>query len=367
MNGDASMRALEEKPCGQSALQYVIFILPLQWKDEAAMLKERLETEGIVCMDLSVERNTLRLDGADKLGVLSELLDESFIGVGDWKKETVFLTDSSEIGRTLAQLRLVYFGCTAKAYEQSMERNASHLDGADTWFEGAVLVLEGFADIDARYLEEWLLRAQGLPALIAQTEHLLIREIAEEDIPELVRISRQDGQTALAAERVEMEEEEKSETPSRCAWDVFSEDRLRAYIQSAYRLQGYGLWSVLYQGKVIGCCGFAPWDGAVEMPPRFARGQNAPSMERNASRLDGSVEMLSRCAAGDIPSEGRGCPHPTIEDWGHSPARNILYEVWDAHDLEERNGCANLETPSRFAQWQDAPSMEKKCYAFGRR
>lgn len=73
------------------------------------------------------------------------------------------------------------------------------------------------------------------------------------------------GMRADSGENCDFEDSENSEDTEDAKMNIsvtsFSEDRLHAYIRTAYRLQGFGLWSVLYQGKVIGCCGYEPWSG----------------------------------------------------------------------------------------------------------
>jgi len=193
-------------------LKRVFFDLGKEWENEAKMLRERLRAEGISC-------TALERSGAD--------LQWSLKTAPFRKREAVVLTDSPAAGKRLSQEGIVCFGCQRKG---------------NAWFEGAVLVLEGFDEVDARYLEEWMSRAQGRPARIAETERLLLREMDEKDLPELVRIGREGNGLALLSE------------------DVFSLERLSSYWATAYRLQGYGLWSVLYEGRVIGCCGFAPYE-----------------------------------------------------------------------------------------------------------
>ncbi|MCD7736789.1 MAG: GNAT family N-acetyltransferase [Lachnospiraceae bacterium] len=103
-----------------------------------------------------------------------------------------------------------------------------------------------------------MLRSQGRPAVIARTKRLTIREMTETDLDELVRIGGQSlSRTAGQAEHG-CDCSDRNETACDTATELFSEERLRAYRRTAYRLQGFGLWSVLCQDRVIGCCGFEP-------------------------------------------------------------------------------------------------------------
>ncbi|MCD7744470.1 MAG: GNAT family N-acetyltransferase, partial [Lachnospiraceae bacterium] len=238
----------------EKTLRYVLFDLKPEWSQELNVLKETLRKEGVSC---------------------TRLTEAIWKDPEELRKQMVVLTDSVETGRRLAREGIVYFGCHHRnrlsknrevictqqlaqkerdqgklsqntfydtvPYERIRERKP---DSDTVWFDGAALVLEGFGEVDAKYLEEWMLRARGLPAEIARTDRLVIREMTEEDLPDLVRIGRQDEGAGLGLRP-----------------DVFTEEGLQAYIQNAYRLQGFGLWSVLYEGDVIGCCGFEPCAG----------------------------------------------------------------------------------------------------------
>lgn len=219
-------------------LRKVFLDLQPQWEEEVLLLREELEKTGVGCENLTQKIWERR---------------------GEWCKEAVVLTDSPERCAKFSQADVVCFGCS-----YSIE-----------WFDGAALVLEGFEGIDARYLEEWMLRAQGLPAVIARTERLEIREMAERDLPEMIRIGNESG----AVENLSVNA------------DMFSEERLSSYIKTAYRLQGYGLWSVLHEGKLIGCCGFAPWDAAT-----IARADSEEGRQLSAAK-EGSVESVRLTAA----------------------------------------------------------------------
>lgn len=219
-------------------LRKVFLDLQPQWEEEVFLLKEELKKTGVGCEPLTQK--------------IWEKRDE-------WRKEAVVLTDSPERCTKFSQADVVCFGCSYPI----------------EWFDGAALVLEGFEGIDAKYLEEWMLRAQGLPALIARTERLEIREMAERDLPEMIRI----GNESRAVENLSVNA------------DMFSEERLSSYIKTAYRLQGYGLWSVLHEGKLIGCCGFAPWNAAT-----IAQADFAESVQLAAAK-EGSVGSVQLAAA----------------------------------------------------------------------
>ncbi len=187
----------------QLGLRQVFFDLGPEWETEEEQLAGRLAEEGIPALRLPAEK------------------DHAAANSG-----TIILTDNPLTVKRCTPEGPVCFGC---------------IHDSDIWFPGTVLVLESLDCIDGRYLEEWMLRAQGLPAGIAQTDHLVIREIAELDVKHLVQIARMCGPDIFSGK------------------GLFTEENLTAYAKTAYRLQGFGLWTVLLQGTVIGCCGFAPF------------------------------------------------------------------------------------------------------------
>lgn len=249
----------------ENRLHRVFFDLCPEWGDQAERLSRRLAQEGIDCVSFAAL--SWKSGSAVPAGNMKTLR----VGPALWKPGSVVLTDNPETGAELARRGMVYFGASLCPDADSGSNGSLCPDGGlgsngSQWFDGAALVLEGFDDIDGRYLEEWMLRAQGLSVTIARTERLTIREIAEQDIEELVRIGGQNGGMAVAGAELDMD---ASDTPESAflandiavyRWtDVCSAEWLHAYRETAYRLQGFGLWSVLYQGKVIGCCGFEPW------------------------------------------------------------------------------------------------------------
>lgn len=149
----------------------------------------------------------------------------------DWErmKEGILITDQRETAKMAAANGIICIGLEKK------------MNG---FFTGAVLVCDTLDSLDVEVLEETFLHEKGLPVQIANTERLLIREIAEQDIDTLCRISCMEGMEYLMPE-------------GKCAADFFQRENLKAYISTVYRFYGYGLWSVLKKdGTLIGCCGF---------------------------------------------------------------------------------------------------------------
>lgn len=153
-------------------------------------------------------------------------------------RDTIVITDDRALAAELAAAGAVCVGCGAEE---------------GPYFDGAELVTDSPELLEPELLEECLLHAQGRPAVAARTERLVLREIARQDFDALYRISRQEG----------MEYAQESFGDS-----CFEPERLAAYVQYAYRLYGYGLWSVLRRdGTLIGCCGLRAWEEPERTAP----------------------------------------------------------------------------------------------------
>ena len=107
----------------------------------------------------------------------------------------------------------------------------------------ACLIVESFEDIDYEYILRTHCHAQGLPATIAITNRLEIRELSIEDIPELYQLYQDDT----------------FKTQGLCYATSLEEaiEKHKAYIHYAYHFLGFGLWGVfsLENNELIGHCG----------------------------------------------------------------------------------------------------------------
>lgn len=185
-------------------LQRVQICLEKEWNEQAAKLQEELEKQKIRCGRIQRAEEMARMD--TQTAVL--LTDDSRLAV-EWKKRGG-----------------VCIGCIR----------------SDVFFNGAELVTDSLKELDQITIEETLLRGLGLPVTIAQTERLVIREIAESDIECLYQISMQEGMEYLFFQ----------------SFNCFEPERMLSYIKTAYRFCGYGLWGVwTKEGRLIGCCGLS--------------------------------------------------------------------------------------------------------------
>lgn len=193
-------------------LKQVIVCLGPERREQADALCDALRRENIRCGRYPEE----------------DILKQIRTGCG-WNDSAVVITDSRALSSGLAGSGIVCIGCAASE---------------EAFFDGTAFVTDCPEQLDGRTLEEYLLRMTGRPVTIAETGRLILREIAEKDIDRLYEISRQKGMERALSD------------PSQEAF--FRRENLQAYIRTAYRFYGYGLWSVLLKDRtLIGCCGFS--------------------------------------------------------------------------------------------------------------
>jgi HAD superfamily hydrolase (TIGR01509 family) len=107
----------------------------------------------------------------------------------------------------------------------------------------ACIQIEGFDEINYRFIQDTYLRANDLPITIATTERLIIKELSLEDIPFLYQIYQNPNITKFI-----------DHVDSNIDIEI---EKHKAYIENVYHFYGYGLWGVYLKqnGRLIGRCG----------------------------------------------------------------------------------------------------------------
>lgn len=119
----------------------------------------------------------------------------------------------------------------------------------------ADILVEGFAEIDAKFLTQVYQRHHHLPWTILETERCIVREAALEDIDDLFELYSGEGMTKYLEPLYEYEKEKEYQ---------------KAYIENMYGFYGYGMWLVIEKetGKLIGRAGIehrVELDGELEL------------------------------------------------------------------------------------------------------
>ena len=109
-------------------------------------------------------------------------------------------------------------------------------------YSGVEMIVEGFDEVDAEFLEKVYQRYHHIPWTILETERCIVRELCMDDLDGLFELYADDGMDAFTEGLFEYEEEKTYQ---------------EAYINHMYRFFGYGMWLVFEKetGKLIGRAG----------------------------------------------------------------------------------------------------------------
>lgn len=107
----------------------------------------------------------------------------------------------------------------------------------------ASVLIEGFDEIDFRFIENIYLRTYNIPITIAVTNRLILRELSVNDIPGMYQIYQNPEVKRFIPDIDEYLENEV--------------EKHKAYIKNVYNFYGYGLWGVFSKetNELIGRCG----------------------------------------------------------------------------------------------------------------
>lgn len=172
----------------------------------------------------------------------------------------LIVTDSRRLAREQGRLGRPVIGL-----------ETSEDSGKGDFFLGTEYVLTSLEASQAFYIDQVYRRLKGIPFQIAETGRISIRESTEDDFEAFYL----------------MEHGEKDQ--GRIFGQKLSEDRelakskYLAYIHTAYRFYGFGLWTVLERKscRVIGRCGLSPQADDASPEGRIELGYLIKPAERN--------------------------------------------------------------------------------------
>jgi len=147
-------------------------------------------------------------------------------------------------------------------------------------------VIEGWEGIGFSYINRVYCRLAGIPLLIATTEHLIIRELVQEDVSRLCKICGQESVRAFISDiGGDLQEEEKKH---------------RAYIEQAYRFYDYGYWGVYDRqtGELIGRCGIQ--DNVIDKTAEVELGYLLAEEQRGKGYAKEAVNAVLEYAFNDL-------------------------------------------------------------------
>ena len=126
----------------------------------------------------------------------------------------------------------------------------------------ADILVEGFEELDRRFVEKVHCRACGLPVTVYEGERFRLREIRMEDLPQLKE---------LCAQR-----------QGEAGWGSFlaAEDEsafLESYIRHMYPFYDFGMYVLEREGRILGLAG-------LDVEPGMSGGRETPGGQRRAAR-----------------------------------------------------------------------------------
>lgn len=188
-----------------------------RWYEEVAGLGELVE---------SLSDNNVKVAVASSLGE-----KEIIKALGEMKldrEECAVIADSEEGVNTSYVLGIPAIGFLTPGSETDD-------------FSKAVILVEGFEEVDYTFVNRVYERAHHIPWKIAETSRCIIRESVLEDLEKFYEIYDGEGM-----EYLEPLSDYKTE-----------KEKLRAYIENRYPFYEYGMWTVVdkQSGKVIGRAG----------------------------------------------------------------------------------------------------------------
>ncbi|TGY91951.1 GNAT family N-acetyltransferase [Petralouisia muris] len=109
--------------------------------------------------------------------------------------------------------------------------------------DGAIMVIEGFEEVDFYFLERMYQREHGLPWTVIETKRCFLREMTVEDLDGLYELYQGEGMTDFIEGLYEDRKKEEEYT--------------RAYIRNMYPFYGFGMWIAIERatGRMIGRAG----------------------------------------------------------------------------------------------------------------
>ncbi len=158
----------------------------------------------------------------------------------------IFLKAVSELGMNTDECIVIedsYNGvCSAAAAGIPVIGFVNEHSGKQDLSEASVLI-EGFEEINHKFVENIYLRAHNIPVTIAVTNRLIIRELSVDDIPDMYQIFQNAEVKRFIPDIDEYLENEI--------------EKHKAYVKNVYNFYGYGLWGVFSKetGELIGRCG----------------------------------------------------------------------------------------------------------------
>ena len=211
-------------------------------------LMKDLHSHGIKMMIASSSSKTSIQDVMRHLGI-EDILDGYISGTSVAHPKPapdIFLAAALQLGIAPSECLVIedsYNGVTAAAAAGIPAIGYLNPNSGEQDLSKAVILIEGFDEVDYQFLDMVYQHAYMQPATILTTERLILRELSIEDMDSLYNICCKSGIREYVMELSDNLVEEKL--------------KHKAYIRNVYHFYGFGLWGVYLKetNQLIGKCG----------------------------------------------------------------------------------------------------------------
>lgn len=174
------------------------------------------------------EKSSVQINSKAKISEYADLIKDTMIQKNVDPQNLLYIAATEESLRAAQMLGLATLGYDNRSYEHS----ANSLSGAR-------MLVEGFEEVDALFLERVYEREHHLPWEIARTDHWILREFTMDDMDGLVELYDQPG----VSYRIENGKKVPGYIEPLLPREE-EEEYQRCYIENMYGYYGYGMWIV---------------------------------------------------------------------------------------------------------------------------
>ncbi len=174
------------------------------------------------------EKSSVQINSKAKISEYADLIKDTMIQKNVDPQNLLYIAATEESLRAAQMLGLATLGYDNRSYEHS----ANSLSGAR-------MLVEGFEEVDALFLERVYEREHHLPWEIARTDRWILREFTMDDMDGLVELYDQPG----VSYRIENGKKVPGYIEPLLPREE-EEEYQRCYIENMYGYYGYGMWIV---------------------------------------------------------------------------------------------------------------------------
>ena len=179
------------------------------------------------------EKSSVQINSKAKISEYADLIKDTMIQKNVDPQNLLYIAATEESLRAAQMLGLATLGYDNRScMKHDIAKNANS-------FSSVRMIVEGFEEVDALFLERVYEREHHLPWEIARTDHWILREFTMDDMDGLVELYDQPG----VSYRIENGKKVPGYIEPLLPREE-EEEYQRCYIENMYGYYGYGMWIV---------------------------------------------------------------------------------------------------------------------------